>query len=359
MWLRFGSLPFGACMYCALMLLSAPARALDSSGLGDPYCWTYVFSAIKFDGGKATGPDTVEYALSGRGQAGGDHRGCPGAGAGDIVSKYPVSVAASWNAKTGQARERISHGAPPQAVTEIVAQCPADPWSGTPACTQVSQQTTGADGKALSYFHYDGSVPMSAVLLGASGRALVGRAVPPYQAFVLPPNTAPLIRAPAADEILRRGQALRLDIQRPADGSDSWYAANKLVFDLEWEVKAGPGGAGSDPKKGLAAMWTRHAVLASTEPGAIPVTLANAAFYSGDTSGYAVEGGWNLWRVRVRLHDNVAVRPWSPWTNFFSEPPLRVSGTAPAVDKLGTAPAVKVTPPKPAGPAPLPATKIH
>ena len=65
--------------------------------------------------------------------------------------------------------------------------------------------------------------------------------------------------------------------------------------------------------------------------------------YGSDAATYAVEGGWNLWRVRVRLHDAVAVRPWSGWTNFFSEPPMQVSGLPPAVDKLGAAPLAKKT----------------
>ncbi len=324
----------------SLMVLGTPASAFDSSGTGNTLCLSYNYPTIKFDSGVATSATHTDYSFHGTGQFA-EAQYC------DKVGKWstePVKIDAQWDQGSKRAREYISHGQPiAQAFSEIISQCPSDPWQKRVSCILLSQKSTRADGSDISWGNaYDGALPMTSYAIGAAAQKLIAGAVQPYQGFVLPPNTAPVIHAPGADTILRRGQPLTLEIYRPIDGSDSWYAANKLTYDLEWEVKASFGdGAGA--KMAIAPNWVKHNVLASADRTASPISIGNTMLYASDAASFAVEGGWNLWRVRVRLHDAVAVRPWSAWTNFFSEPPMMASGLPIAVDKLSAAPLAKKT----------------
>ncbi len=308
-----------ALAHASLLLVSLPAAAFDSSGTGNTLCLSYNYPSIKFDSGVASSATRTAYSFHGMGQFA-QAQYC------DKVDKWSteaVKIDAQWDQSTKQAREYISHGQPmAQAFSEIVSQCPSDPWQKRVSCSLVSQKSTRADGVDISWGNaYDGALPMTAYAIGAAAHKLIASAVQPYQGFVLPPNTAPVIHAPGADTILRRSQPLTLEIDRPVDGSDAWYAANKLSYDLEWEVKASFGDSGAS-KMALAPNWVKHTVLPSADRTASPISISNSMLYGSDSATYVVEGGWNLWRVRVRLHDPVAVRPWSAWTPFFSEPPM-------------------------------------
>jgi hypothetical protein len=340
-------------LLAAALGFAAPAQAFDKSGLGDPICFRFFFSAVKFEGGKATGPDSASYSFSGTGQLGGSGRGC-GVGGSDKVASYPVTITGSWDGASKRAREVITHKPPPAValgmVSEIVAQCASDPWTTDASCTLVSQKTTRSDGyNASADIFYEGIVPMSATIIGSGGRKLVASATGPYQKFVLAPTTPPVVLAPLGDQILRRDQPLKVQLQRPADGSPEWYAANKLSFDLEWEVKSNSAGTG---KLAIAApLWQKRTVLPAIDREGDVLTVPNSTLYSGDTSLFMVEGSFNTWRMRARVHDDTFRRPWTSWVVIFSEPPLRVGPMAGPGDKIGGLPPAGKSGAAPAAPA--------
>jgi hypothetical protein len=207
-------------------------------------------------------------------------------------------------------------------------------------------------GKGYDY-GFAGSFPVSASLMTPDQKKKLGST--PYQDFTLPPNTPPIISSPVRDGIYRNIASLQIEIRRPLDGNDKWYAGRKLEFDVEFQVnkETSIGGSTKDggpkvPTTSLGKTWIN--VPAGTL-GISPVlttdavTVALSKFIA--QGGTSESGAWQEWRIRARVKDSMT-KPWSAWQQFNVVVPTTTFMKAPepagSFDKSKIAPADKSAP---------------
>lgn len=342
-------------------ILSGPAAAFNSSGLGPPTeCSQYqVKSAVKFESGKALSADSAEYNFSVQMTEGSGGADCPNPNPG----RYTAKIIGRWDGSSKRAYETIQHQSPAKGkLTEIVSSCPSNPWTGKaePACALISSK---ADTTVIVDPGYApaiaGPYPVSAYYIGYAGRKHIADTISWVGSsdFILPPTTPPQIIA--ADDgmdidgrFYRRNQDVKASINRPSDCSPKWFEANLKSYDVEVQVKNGGGDI-----KSLA--WTSKSIVSSVPSSSPSLTLPYARLFDDPESNWSIEnfgarGNYRSVRVRARVHDATIVRPWSSWRMFEVEVPLRLTkapgGARPQIPgadlggKAGVAPIVPPTP---------------
>jgi len=341
-------------LFLSLLIGTATAQAFDSSGLADAVCIEFHLSGVKVTSAKAISAHRTDYYLSATGFAG--KAGCPSA----IYGPYPVTVAASWDASTGKATEQISHGSPSSPTfiaTHTQATCPKDPWMYAVTCTLDSQSHTHP-GSDMSYFSFTGPFPITANLLTGAQRKLLAATAAPDPDFTLAPTTPPVIVSPGPDAIVRNGAPVMVQIKRPLDGNDKWYAAHPVQFEVQFQVhqEARVSAPGGMTGKALGMAWANlpaTALIGTTTMSTAPITVPATTFAARGPGG---AGDWQSWHIRTRLIDPGASRPWSSWQTFFVVVPTTFT-KMPGPDKPFSAfdkPTAAPTPPAPASKAIVP-----
>lgn len=289
-----------------LLMGDSFAFSFDSSGTADAACFKDTFSKFRFIDGEIIDAKKQRYTLTGSGTDG--IPSCSG------VRSFTVQVDAQWDETTKQGSELILHGFPAFATTRIVSSCASNPWTTPVACKLVSYQYTPKVGKAEGGERAGNQqFPVSA---GLSPQVMetIARQVAAPQDFALEPQLPPRILAPVQDEIVRRNAPLRLQIERPEDGNNRWYAENPLTFDLEFQTKKA---VAAGEVLSLGGSWLGQPIIASAKQGT--TTLPYSGF-----SKFSSQPDMDVWRVRARVQSSRA-KPWSEWRVFFVEPPLKIA----------------------------------
>lgn len=330
------------------VLSPLPAHAFESGGLADPGCFYFYMNGVKPTSVKASSKTNRQYSLNATGRAG--MTSCTGTL--PFVGPYPVTIIGLWDAASGRASEQIYQGTPGSKnyiVTHTHATCSDDPWVKPVTCTPAGQSNTHP-GSALDGYSFEGPFPVSATLLSSAQRKVLADMTPPFTDFSLPPNTPPVIASPGGDSIYRNGAPVMIQIKRPADGNDRWYDEHKpLQFEVQFDVNQEARAESDKLAKSFGPMWSRipaAALVGSDTLSTTPVTVPLATFAARGPGG---SGTWQTWRLRARVRDTTASRPWSAWQVFYVVAPISYTKLP---DKGGSLPAAGSAASKKPKPAP-------
>jgi hypothetical protein len=323
---------------------SAPAMAVDISlgslsGERGPSCdFFYDISAPILLGGKALSADSYQYTFSFRMMYGKTDKECGN----EKPMVVNANVEASWDGKTGQARESISinsvpsgkkEGAkpPPSSVTsasiQTLSNCPKNPWTSSDfvECVPVSIDYGGFQ------YHFADSMkfPVTALYLGRSGREQVAAKITWGTGdFAVPPQNPPQVSVnggyDVANTLFLRGSNVNVMIKRPSDGSPQWYLNKTVSYDVQIQVKRAGGG-------GTKAFldWANKPWSGDVRGDTANFILPHSWFFNDPESDWYIEhvtvgthGDFRSARIRARVHDDAIVRPWSEWVTFVVQVPI-------------------------------------
>ena len=285
---------------------------------------------MTFKGGKALSADSSEYAFSVR-----MSEGLGGSECGGPVGIYTAEINARWDGKSKQAIETIHHQSPAQGKeTEVISSCPENPWTANSNsnCKLVSVTT---DNNKMYVPAIAGPYPVTAYRIGYKGRQLIAKTVSwaASAEFILPPQTPPYIMTDDGMDIdgrfYKRYQNITANIRPPSDGSPQWYIDNLKSYDLEIAVQT-TASAGADN-------WVVKPIVPSVMAATPTFTLPYSKLFEDVPANWALVnygsfGNCRSVKMRVRIHDDVTLKPWSAWREFMVESPILINNS-PAVIK--------------------------
>ena len=302
----------------AATLFSLPALAAEPSAYAEPVeCRQYqVRSKVAFEGGKAFSDGSAEYNFALKLSEGLDDPACS-----TPAPLHTARVHARWDAGAKRAYETIRHQPPAQGrLTEIVLNCAGNPWiaADEPVCALIDIHT---DNMEMAKPPFEGPLPLTSHRLGEAGRERIAATISWVGAtdFIKAPATPPQIvtEEDGGDidgRFFKRNTDIRIHIRRPLDGSPEWYAKNPASYDVQVQVKTAGG-------------WARKSQVpqVSGEPARLSLSYSSL-FEDADTNwdieSYPERGKFRWVRVRARLHEEGATRPWSNWRSFLVQMPL-------------------------------------
>lgn len=305
------------------------AVTLDKGGLGESEgCYQFHAYKVNMNASLGISKTKTQYSFNATVEAG--LSGCS-----KWSKPYPATAIASWDESTKKATEEIKHGSPVHTISHITVSCPKDPWVHNVSCSLDSAKNTKVSDKGFDY-GFKGSFPVSASLMTLDQKKKLGGT--PYQDFVLPPNTPPVIVSPVADGIYRNSPFVKIHISRPRDGDSKWYEGRKIEFDIEFQVNKNASfksGSGLDLPKTMGMMWITVSPGLLGIPTVLSTTEVNAPLDKFVAQGPSGSEVYQDWRIRTRLKDTTTVRPWTPWQPFFVVTPK-------SFDKMPDKPGFKI-----------------